>query len=209
MKVVLALGNPGARYAETRHNIGWIVADTVAARLNTQFRPAKGDYYEARGEWQGQTVVLVKPTTFMNNSGIAARQVLERYGVPLSDMLVVVDEIQFPVGRAQIRPSGSSGGHNGMESLIYHLDSVQFPRLRCGVGRDFGPGGMADYVLSRFPAQEETVVAAMLADACDITLVWIADGIARAMDRSRAAAGNEPRHDDTPSRGTADSDRKP
>lgn len=208
MKVVLALGNPGARYAETRHNIGWIVADAVASQLHAEFRPGKGDYYEAHVEWGGQRAVLVKPTTYMNNSGIAARQVLERYGVAAAGMLAVVDEIQFPAGRVQIKPSGSSGGHNGMESLIYHLDSIEFPRLRCGVGRDFGPGEMAEYVLSPFPKEEEKIVAEMIAEARRTVLAWIAGDTPGAMSRGNAAGG-ERRQEDMPPGQTNQADREP
>lgn len=191
MKVVLALGNPGTRYTATRHNIGWMVADAVAERLNLEFRPGKGEYYEAQGSWKGEKTLLVKPTTYMNNSGLAAAQVMERHKVGLSDILVIVDEIQFPVGRIQVKPSGSSGGHNGMESLMYHLDSNAFPRLRCGIGRDFGPGEMAEYVLSRFPQQEEALVADMIARARDVTLAWIAEGTTRAMSICNVAATGE------------------
>lgn len=201
MKIVLALGNPGDRYAETRHNIGWIVADAVASRLAAEFRPGKGDYYEARLEWKGHAAVLVKPTTYMNNSGIAARQVLERYGVEPAAMLAIVDEIQFPVGRIQVKPSGSSGGHNGTESLIYHLDSIEFPRLRCGVGRDFGPGEMVEYVLGRFPKEQEEIVAKMVADARDTVLAWIAGDTEAAMkeaNRSAQEPGNERRREEQP-----------
>ena len=118
MKIILALGNPGARYAATRHNIGWMVADRVASRLGITFQPGPGDYHEAVGEIGGRAVALVKPTTYMNNSGIAARQVLERRGVDPSDMLVIVDEIQLPPGRIKLKSAGSSAGHNGTESLV-------------------------------------------------------------------------------------------
>lgn len=195
MKIVLALGNPGSRYAATRHNIGWMVCDAVAERLNAGFRPGRGDYHEAQGTWKGEDALLVKPTTYMNNSGIAARQVIERYGISLSDMLVIVDELQFPPGRIQMKPSGSSGGHNGMESLIYHLESHEFPRLRCGIGRDFGPGGMADYVLSRFPPEQEESVTGMITRGRDVVLLWISEGLSRAMTACNSTTAGEPAGD--------------
>lgn len=195
MKIILALGNPGSRYAATRHNIGWMVGDAVAERLNVGFRPARGEYHEAQGTWKGEDALLVKPTTYMNNSGIAARQVIERYGIPLSDMLVIVDELQFPTGRIQLKPSGSAGGHNGTESLIYHLESNEFPRLRCGIGRDFGPGGMADYVLSRFPPEQEESITGMIARGRDVVLLWIAEGLSRAMTACNSTAAGEPAGD--------------
>lgn len=204
MKIVLALGNPGSRYAATRHNIGWMVADAVAEEANAAFRPGRGDYYESRITRNGREALLVKPATYMNNSGLAARQVIERYGVSPADMLVIIDEIQFPTGRIQLKPSGSSGGHNGMESLIYHLETNEFPRLRCGIGRDFGPGEMVDYVLSRFPPHEEAVVAEMIASARDAVHTWIAEGTPRAMHQCNTPV--EKRTGESPPRPSADTD---
>jgi PTH1 family peptidyl-tRNA hydrolase len=195
MLAVIALGNPGARYAATRHNIGWMVADAVAEKLGTTFRAAKGEYYEAPARIEEQELVLVKPTTYMNNSGIAATQVAERYGVSPAEMLVLVDEIQFPVGRIQLKPSGSSGGHNGVESLIYHLGTLDFPRLRCGVGKDFGPGEMVDYVLAPFPAPEKEIVDEMIEQAREAVLVWVAEGTARAMNRINTKPAAKPSED--------------
>ncbi len=192
MKVVIGLGNPGAQYHATRHNIGWLVLDAVAETLRAEFGPGKGDYYEARGRWRGHDLLLVKPTTYMNNSGIAARQLAERHGVSPEEMLVITDEIQFPVGRVQLKASGSSGGHNGLESLIYHLGADTFPRLRCGVGNEFPRGMMADYVLSPFPAAEKITVGAMIEEARQVVLAWVADGTAQTMSRfnSRSQKGS-------------------
>lgn len=183
MKVVIGLGNPGAQYQATRHNIGWRVLDVVAEKLRAEFRPGKGDYYEARGRWRGHDLLLVKPTTYMNNSGIAARQIAERYGIPPEEMLAITDELQFPVGRVQLKASGSSGGQNGIESLIYHLRTSEFPRLRCGIGNEFQRGMMADYVLSPFPEEEREIVAGMIDEAHEVVLSWIADGTAQTMSR--------------------------
>lgn len=183
MKVVIGLGNPGAQYHATRHNIGWMVLDAVADSLRAEFRPGKGDFYEARGRLRGHDVLLVKPTTYMNNSGIAAAQIAERHKVPPAEMLAITDEIQFPVGRVQLKPSGSSGGHNGIESLIYHLRTTDIPRLRCGVGNDFPRGMMADYVLSPFPEEEWETVREMIGEGGEIVLAWIAEGTAQTMSR--------------------------
>ncbi len=182
MKIVLALGNPGERYEATRHNVGWMVADEVARRVKASFKPGRGEYYEARGVWRGSEVVLAKPTTWMNNSGVAAQQALERNSVEPSEMLVLVDEVQFPVGKIQLKPSGSDGGHNGVGSLLYHLDTDAFPRLRCGVDRNFSAGEMVDYVLSPFTAEERPAVEAMINEACEGTLAWIELGTAQAMN---------------------------
>lgn len=192
MKIVIGLGNPGSRYERTRHNIGFRVVDRVAERLRAEFVAGRGDYYDAQVRWRGTSALLVKPTTFMNNSGVAAAQLVKRYRVPAGDILAVVDELQFPAGRIQIKPSGSSGGQNGIESLVYHLGTDQIPRLRCGIGSDFERGAMADYVLSPFPAEEETLVEEMITNAADAVLVWIAEGTARAMNRCNTKPGALP-----------------
>lgn len=193
MKVILGLGNPGSQYAATRHNIGWMVVDAIAERIRTSFAPGKGEFHEATGRWRGNELRLIKPTTFMNNSGEAARVVLGRFNVPAADMLVVVDELQFPTGRVQLKPGGSSGGHNGLESLIYHLRTETFPRLRCGVGNNFERGRMAEYVLSPFDNEEQEQVAQMIEAGRDLALSWAAMGTSRAMslfnrnERAKAA----------------------
>lgn len=186
MKIIVGLGNPGARYAKTRHNIGWIVLDAIAERLRVEFQAGRGDYYEAHGSWRGRKVILLKPTTYMNNSGLAARQAMRQYGVQAEDLLVLVDEIQFPVGRIKLHPSGSSGGHNGVESIIYHLENDTFPRLRCGVGNDFGPGEMVQYVLADFAEEESEELGGMITAAKDAALLWVTDGTARSMNRINA-----------------------
>lgn len=183
MKIVLGLGNPGSRYERTRHNVGWLLLDAVAERLRAEFEPGKGDYWGAAASWRGRRVTLVKPTTFMNLSGNAARQVLRHTGTTIDDLLVVVDEIQFPLGRLKITPSGSDGGHNGLASLIEVLDSDRFARLRCGVGNDFPPGRMVDYVLSDFPSEDREVLERMIEDGRDAILLWIAEGTGRSMNR--------------------------
>lgn len=191
MNVILGLGNPGARYEATRHNIGWMVLDAVAERLGAQFVPAKGDYYEASARWRSRPVVLIKPTTYMNNSGIAARQVLRSHGATPQQMLVIVDELQFPVGEFKLKPSGSHGGHNGLESLIERLQSDQFPRLRCGIGSDFERGGMADYVLSAFASEERALLERMILEARDAALSWIVDGTQQTMNRYNRRRSND------------------
>ncbi len=184
MKILLALGNPGSRYALTRHNIGWMVADVIAERLRLEFVPGKGEYYEARGRWRGQELSLVKPTTYMNNSGLAAAQLMKRYGVVPADILPIVDELQFPLGKVQLKPAGSAGGHNGTESIIEHLGTNEFPRLRCGIGNDFGPGEMVEYVLAPFPAEDQEALLSTVTAAADAALTWVAEGTARAMNRT-------------------------
>lgn len=186
MKIIVGLGNPGVRYERTRHNIGWLVLDAIAERIRAEFQSGKGDYYFAAGSWRGRKLTLVKPTTYMNNSGLAVTQLRKHFGVTADDMLVLVDEIQFPVGQIKLKPAGSSGGHNGIESVIYHLGDDRIARLRCGVGNDFGPGGMVDYVLSEFTAEESDALAEMIEEAKEAVLLWAHMGTARAMNQINA-----------------------
>jgi len=193
MNVVLALGNPGSRYERTRHNIGWLVADAVVERLRGVWEPGRGDFYAAEVSWRGRKATVIKPTTYMNLSGLAAVQARRLYDCTPVEILVLVDEIQFPTGRIQLKAGGSDGGHNGLASLIERLGTADFPRLRCGVGREFGPGQMADYVLSPFPAEEREVVEGMILRARDAVMEWIAGGTARAMNLvNRSVAAKEP-----------------
>jgi PTH1 family peptidyl-tRNA hydrolase len=185
LKLLLGLGNPGSRYARTRHNAGWLALDAVAAHLKTEFRAGRGDYYEARARVRDESVVLAKPTTFMNLSGIAARELVERFEIdPAKDLLVLVDEVQLPLGRIRLRPGGSDGGHNGMSSVIGELGTDRIPRLRLGVGTASAtPAGLVEFVLGAFSGDELPAVAAMCERARDAAIAFCADGIGPAMNR--------------------------
>ena len=151
---VIGLGNPGSEYAYTRHNVGWLFLDYVAYREEIKFKPGRGDFYIGEGE----RFVLVKPTTFMNLSGIAVKQVVEQYEINnLESLLVVLDDADLPFGRLRLRLKGSAGSHNGLASVIMELGTEEVPRLRIGIGR---PEGMRlrDYVLSEFTDEEIEVL---------------------------------------------------
>ncbi|MGE5364141.1 MAG: aminoacyl-tRNA hydrolase [Bacteroidota bacterium] len=154
MRVILGLGNPGSRYAMTRHNAGFLLCDYMAGRHKLEFRAGKGDYYFAGGTLDVEPFLLVKPVTYMNLSGIAARQITEQFGCSAEDMLVVHDDYNFEPGNMRLRRSGGDGGHNGITSLIEQLGTRDFPRMRIGVGNSFERGQMADYVLSEFTQVE-------------------------------------------------------
>ncbi len=170
MHLIVGLGNPGRRYEYTRHNVGFLVVDQLAASLKATFRPAQGDYWFASCSLNGLDVVLMKPTTYMNNSGIAVQQFLESHALPLEQVLIVCDDFQLPLGSLRIRESGSDGGHNGLASMIYHVQSENIPRMRCGIGSEHLPTDkslMADFVLSEFEKDEHEVVSTMLQQAGD------------------------------------------
>lgn len=183
MKIVVGLGNPGSQYRTTRHNIGWLLLDRVAEDLDLLFDAGKGDYLAAEGRKRGRRFTMVKPTTYMNRSGEAIRQVLRHTKTTIDDLLVVVDEIQLPVGRLKLTASGSDGGHNGLSSIIEVLGTDRFARLRCGVGSDFPTGRMADYVLSPFFEEEIEERDRMIDDGGRAILSWVHDGTTVAMNR--------------------------
>lgn len=169
MFVILGIGNPGTKYRFTRHNAGFLLLDYFAEKYRLDFRPGKGEYYFAEGQAENSEFVLIKPVTYVNNSGYAAVDVLEKYGVPAGNLLVVYDDINLPFGVFRVRASGGSGGHNGIASIIENTGTTDFPRIRIGIGSDFEYGEMADYVLSRFSKEEEPVLKAVF-DNC-ITLI--------------------------------------
>lgn len=156
MKVVVGIGNPGSRYAKTRHNIGFMSLDFFAAKHDLNFIPSKGDYYHASDFENSFT--LIKPTTYVNNSGNAVSHFTNENNVSANDLLVVYDDLNLPLGEVRVRLSGGDGGHNGIHSIIYSLQTEKFSRIRLGIGSDFSHGQMADYVLSEFnPDETETL----------------------------------------------------
>jgi PTH1 family peptidyl-tRNA hydrolase len=179
VKVVVGLGNPGSKYAETRHNVGWMVLDRLADRAGIGGRGRERDAaVSVRGRIADHDLVLVKPLTFMNDSGIAVRKILARERTQLADMLVVVDDFALPLGRMRIRSEGTHGGHNGLRSIAAELGTQRFARLRVGIGE---PGRDAiDHVLSRFAADERGRLDLVLDAAADAVETWIAEGTDRA-----------------------------
>lgn len=152
--LVLALGNPGSKYAETRHNIGWMVATALASKYKKPIMQLSPLFKHAAMRIDGKLVLLALPSTYMNNSGEAARYLCDEFDIPAERMLVVLDEYNFDVGKIHLRKSGGHGGHNGLKSVIEHMETKDFYRLRCGIGKRFPEGGMVDYVLSNFETEE-------------------------------------------------------
>jgi len=183
--MIVGLGNVGHEYEETRHNVGFMVADEVSLRLRKRFSPGKGEYYVTEFSHGGEEALLLKPTTFMNNSGVAVKDAVDRFGIQLEDLLVVYDDFNIPFPQLRLRKSGSDGGHNGVNSIIYHLNSDDFPRLRCGIGTEEVVVGrdMSDFVLSEFAADEIPEVKKMVKNAADAVFVFISGGIETAMNR--------------------------
>jgi len=185
VKVVIGLGNPGSQYERTRHNIGWMVLDRLAERAGIAGRQkARDASVTVRGRYQDLDLALVKPTTYMNLSGVAVRKVLARDHVPMEDMLVVVDDFDLPLGRLRLRDEGSAGTHNGLRSIVAEMGTQKFARLRVGIG---GHGGSAiDHVLSAFTTDEQHDLGLVLDAAADAVESWARDGGARAANRWNA-----------------------
>ena len=183
--LIAGLGNPGREYVRTRHNAGFMVLDRLAARVQAGWAlEKKFDSKVARAERDGNKLFLCEPETFMNASGEAVAAVAAYYQVAVERSLVVVDDADLPLGEIRLRPSGSSGGHHGLESIERHLGTREFQRLRVGIGRDsHGARQITGYVLSPFSAAEAERVEQVLERACDQIECWWRDGIAKAMNR--------------------------
>jgi PTH1 family peptidyl-tRNA hydrolase len=199
MQLIVGLGNPGAKYRHTRHNIGFVIADAVAARTRlrlTTHRAApsgrsawtgwfkRQDLAEVgQGTYQGHVFTVMKPLTFMNRSGEAVAHYMRALDLQTQDILVIFDDISLPVGTVRLRKKGGAGGHHGVQSIIDHLGSTEFPRLRFGVGNDFERGGQINYVLAPFAADEQATVETAVTQATDAVLTAIREGIDIAMNR--------------------------
>ncbi len=181
MKVIAGLGNPGQKYAGTRHNVGFEVVDVLVARHGLSWGSAPADALMAR--WRSAQTLLLKPLTFMNLSGHAVADVLRYFKVDVGDLLVIVDEVQLELGRLRTRPDGSAGGHNGLKSLIQQLGTDRFARLRIGVGRGDARRDLADHVLASFDRNERPSIDEAIARAADAAELFVAEGIEPVMNR--------------------------
>lgn len=185
MKLVVGLGNPGKQYDGTRHNVGFRVVDLLASRWQTEFGTEKFHAWFASGEFAGEKVVALKPTTFMNRSGQAVLAAGRFYQLELADLLVVVDDVALELGRLRMRRRGSAGGHNGLRDIIERIGSDDFCRLRLGVGG--ARGSLVGHVLSRFESDEAPVVDGLIQSAADAVESWISRGPEATMNSINAA----------------------
>jgi PTH1 family peptidyl-tRNA hydrolase len=181
MKLVVGLGNPGRRYAGTRHNVGFDVLDRLTERHRLEWESAPADAMQAK--WRAASVIVAKPLTFMNLSGGAIGELLRFYKIELADLFVVVDDTNLELGRLRARPSGSAGGHNGLKSVIGALGTEEFARLRIGVGRGDGRRDLADHVLAKFEPEERVEIAEATSRAADAAELFVAEGIGPVMNR--------------------------
>ena len=182
MKVVAGLGNPGETYRGTRHNVGFEVVDRLAERAGARFETAPVEALQAKWRHPDGLVILAKPLTFMNLSGGAIRALCHFYKVETPDLLVVCDDVNLPLGRLRARVSGSEGGHNGLRSIAETFGTIEYPRLRVGVGRGDERRDLADHVLARFEKDELSGIDAAIARAADAVETWISRGMPAMMN---------------------------
>lgn len=183
ISLVIGLGNIGVKYAGTRHNMGFEVLNIAAGKIGIAPSAGDGDYFVGEKEYGGRMVRFIWPTTFMNNSGAAVKQAVEKYDVPLDEILVVYDDCYLPLGTIRIRRQGSDGGHNGMESVIYHLESEEIIRLRVGIGPLPEEIDLIEFVLGRFSEKEAEIKEKVLGKSAEAVLYLLSHSPEEAMSQ--------------------------
>lgn len=195
--LIAGLGNIGPEYALTRHNMGFMTLDALAAASNVVFSTQRyGDVAEMK--LKGNTLHLLKPSTYMNLSGKAVAYWYKKLNIAPENLLVVVDDLALPFGALRIRKAGSDGGHNGLKSIDYHLITNQYARMRMGIGNGFGPGGQIDFVLGELLLEEKRILPQVLQNAVDAIKCFVLEGPDRAMTRYNRNAPPPPAQSKSP-----------
>lgn len=179
MKLIVGLGNPGSKYTYTRHNIGFIVIDHFAESNGVLFMPGKGDWYECSLTVNDEEVFLLKPVTFMNNSGSAVKEFCNIHNIKPEDVLAIYDDFQLPIGTVRVRKKGSNGGHNGISDIIYQMNTEEIPRMRIGIGNNnvLQKDDFIDFVLSDFTKDEINDFIKIMPDLLSCIKSFITDEI--------------------------------
>lgn len=180
--LIVGLGNAEQQYAGTRHNYGFEVVNAVAKSLNAEFKSDRLAYV-ARGTYKGRTLVMIMPTTYMNLSGKAVKYWLTAEDISPDHCIVACDDLDLPVGSFKIKPKGGGGSHNGLNNIIELLGHSNFPRIRCGIGKDFAQGYQVDYVLGRFTSEEMELVTSCIDKAAEAIISFATAGIERTMNQ--------------------------
>lgn len=176
MKILVGLGNPGEKYAVTRHNLGFMVVDRLAGRLGVEVRRRRFRSLVGETPLDDDRLVLVKPLTYMNRSGQSVKSALEYYACSADSLMVICDDFNLPLGKLRVRRKGSGGGHKGLESIIHSIGSTEFPRLRIGLGLP-SQSQASEYVLAPFSKEEKGVIDEALERACEAVIDWVRGGI--------------------------------
>ena len=198
MRVIIGLGNPGMKYAGTRHNIGFDTVTALADKYNIKLKDKKFNGLIGEGFIEGEKVMLVQPQTFMNLSGECVGLIAGFYKLEPEDIIVICDDINLDTGRLRIRAKGSAGGHNGLKNIIAHLSTETFPRIRIGVGEKTEGWDLADYVLARFSKDDEPIIREAIKNAVGAVETWISDDIGTAMNRYNINPNPKPKKEKTP-----------
>jgi PTH1 family peptidyl-tRNA hydrolase len=181
MFLVVGLGNPGREYEGTRHNVGFETIDYIAGKYNINISRIKFKGLIGDTIISGEKVIFLKPSTYMNLSGESVREAAQFYNIPIENVIIVYDDVAMDVGRIRIRPSGSDGGHNGMKSIIYQLNSDSFPRVRIGIGAH--KGNMVSHVLGKFTKEEKEYISRVIQTASDAIVEIIQNGVQSSMNK--------------------------
>jgi peptidyl-tRNA hydrolase, PTH1 family len=181
--LIVGLGNPGREYKGNRHNVGFMVLDTLASHFDVSFTRIESKALMTKTNYKGKKILLSKPQTYMNLSGQSVGQLTNFYKIPFENIIVAYDEVDLPFGSLRLRPEGGSAGHKGLQSIIDQLGTNQFPRLRIGVGRPPGRKGAANYVLRDFSVQEKEILDGILKHASEAVLEFIENDLETAMNK--------------------------
>ncbi|BAC88479.1 aminoacyl-tRNA hydrolase [Gloeobacter violaceus] len=193
LRLFVGLGNPGLQYTQTRHNAGFLAVDALAKRWQCSWvEKSRFKGYLAEGAGPGGRAILLKPTTYMNHSGQSVRAVADYFRLPPQQLLVLYDEVALPLGKIRLRPEGSAAGHNGIKSLIEHLGTNQFARLRIGIGREPPPPVLTNYVLGKFAPEEQEQLPAILDGCVEAVEAVLAKGLEKAMSIYNARSFGSP-----------------
>ena len=196
MHLIVGLGNPGAEYARTRHNAGFLVVERLAEQWKTGWANERKFVSRiAKAERSGRKVLLCEPQTFMNLSGEAVGALVKYYQVPVGKVMIVVDDADLPFGEIRLRPGGGSGGHHGLESVTQHLSSKEYARLRVGIGRKNEVREITNHVLGKFDASEQELLEKVLSRVAGQIECWLSDGLQKAMSQFNGAIS--PTNEDT------------
>lgn len=187
--LIVGLGNPGAKYANTRHNVGFEVVFELADEFNVDFVQDRSEAYVGEGTYRSYQIILATPTTYMNRSGRSVAGLLERYDISRRKLLVIYDDLNLKLGAVRLRPSGSAGGHNGIQDVINRLGTDEIARLRIGIGGDYPPGQQVDYVLSPFTPEQRSVIDETVTTAAEACKTFVTDGLQPAMSRFNRRSG--------------------
>lgn len=182
MRAIIGIGNPGSSYQFNKHNAGFLLIDYFAKLNSINFIPSKYSYYQASGAIDQAGYVLIKPTTYVNKIGIAAQEAVNNFNLSREDLLVVCDDVYLDIGSFKVKLSGGDGGHNGLGSIIYHLNAIDFPRIKIGVGRSMEEKKLVDHVLSDFSDEEEPILNNVFKNSSTLIRAFIIGGTGKMLE---------------------------